>query len=243
MIVVPKKNFSLFHTNIQSLNCNFGKLEYLLYSLDFNFDLICLTETWNPKFKTNFSPGVLLGYQPYYGSPGKTIKSGCGFYISEKLNILPRTDLDVSFSDDHEEFQTTWIEIINQSLPNAVVGVCYRHPQKQKHDKFKTYLQKTLLKLKNSHKQIFICGDFNYNLLIRESSKHVENFLNIMFENFLQPHILQPTKFINKQTPSLIDNIYSNNLENNCISGNITSKISDHLPNFIISDNINCLIS
>ena len=60
-----------------------------------------------------------------------------------------------------------------------------------------------------------------------------------MFENFLQPHILQPTRFINKQTPSLIDNIYSNNLENNCISGNITSKISDHLPNFIISDNIN----
>ena len=123
--LVPKKNFSLFHTNIQSLNCNFGKLEYLLYSLDFNFDLIYLTETWNPKFKTNFSPGVLSGYQPYYGSPGKTIKSGCGFYISEKLKFLPRTDLDVSFSDDHEEFQTTWIEIINQSLPNAVVGVCY----------------------------------------------------------------------------------------------------------------------
>ena len=51
--LIPENNFSLFHTNIQSLNCNFDKLEYLLYSLDFNFDLIFLTETWNPKSKTS----------------------------------------------------------------------------------------------------------------------------------------------------------------------------------------------
>ena len=60
-----------------------------------------------------------------------------------------------------------------------------------------------------------------------------------MFENFLQPHIIQPTRFVNKHTPSLIDNIYSNSLENNCISGNLICKISDHLPNFIISDSVN----
>ena len=79
--VLPQKCFSLLHTNIQSLNCNFEKLEYLLYSLDFKFDIIGLTETWNPKTKCNFSPGLLLGYQPYFGTAGKSIKSGSGFYI------------------------------------------------------------------------------------------------------------------------------------------------------------------
>ena len=138
-----------------------------------------------------------------------------------------------------EEFQTTWIEIINQSQPNAVIGVIYRNPHKQKHHKFNTYLQETLTKQKNNNKKIFICGDFNYDLLKHETNIHVGNFLNIMFENFLQPHIIQPTRFVNKQTPSLIDNIYSNSLENNCISGNLISKISDHLPNFIISDSVN----
>ena len=34
---------------------------HLLYSLDFEFDIVCLSETWNPKTKQNFSPGVLLG--------------------------------------------------------------------------------------------------------------------------------------------------------------------------------------
>ena len=234
--LIPEKHFSLFHTNIQSLNCNFDKLEYLLYSLEPKFDIIGLSETWNPKSKTNFSPGILLGYQPYHGSPGFTNKSGCGFYISDYIKFLPRTDLDISFKSDHEEFQASWIEIINQSQSNALVGVFYRHPHKQNSEEFMKYLQNTLAKLKNNSKKIMICGDFNYDLIKQDSNKCVRNFLNTIFENFLQPHILQPTRFIKNNKPSLIDNIFTNKIESNCISGNILSKISDHLPNFIISN-------
>ena len=138
--LLPKTNFSIFHTNIQFLNCNFDKLEYLLYSLDFVFDIVCLSETWNPKTKQNFSPGVLLGYQPYHGNSGTTIKSGCCIYVSSKLKFIPRTDLDISFRDEFEEFQTTWIEVINKTKPNALIGVFYRHPHKQKHSNFDLYL-------------------------------------------------------------------------------------------------------
>ena len=38
-------NISVFHTNIQSLNCNFHRLEYLMHDLDFPFKIIGLTET------------------------------------------------------------------------------------------------------------------------------------------------------------------------------------------------------
>ena len=41
------KTFSLMHTNIESLNCNFEKLQYLIKDIDYKFDIIALTETWN----------------------------------------------------------------------------------------------------------------------------------------------------------------------------------------------------
>ena len=41
------QSFSLMHTNISSLTANFEKLECLLADLDFHFDVIACTETWN----------------------------------------------------------------------------------------------------------------------------------------------------------------------------------------------------
>ena len=42
-----EKSFSLLHTNISSLTGNGGKLEYTLKNLNFKFDIIAVTETWN----------------------------------------------------------------------------------------------------------------------------------------------------------------------------------------------------
>ena len=50
------------------------------------------------------------------------------------------------------------------------------------------------------------------------------------------PHITQPTR-IRGSSKTLIDNIFSNTIENT-ISGNLTATISDHLPQFIILPNI-----
>ena len=53
----------------------------------------------------------------------------------------------------------------------------------------------------------------------------------------LLPHIVQPTR-IRNNSKTLIDNIYSNVITPNNISGNITATISDHLPQFLIASNI-----
>ena len=53
-----------------------------------------------------------------------------------------------------------------------------------------------------------------------------------MYENLCQPCIIQPTRIVDKQKPSLIDNIFINSIESP-VSGNL-DKISDHFPNFII---------
>ena len=49
--------------------------------------------------------------------------------------------------------------------------------------------------------------------------------------------IYDPSRIVNGNKPSLVDNIFSNSVEK-CISGNILDKISDHLPNFVIFENV-----
>ena len=53
---------------------------------------------------------------------------------------------------------------------------------------------------------------------------------------FLLPYILQPTR-ITERSATLIDDIFANTYAMNAISGNLVSKISDHLPQLLIVDN------
>ena len=119
-----KPPFSLYHTNIQSLNCNFDRLHAQLAELNYPFDIIALSEVWNPlSKKTSFKPGTLHGYKSYCGTPGTTIKSGCGLYIKDSLKKIDRKDLNISFCDEDNEFQFKWIEIVNAKAANILVGV------------------------------------------------------------------------------------------------------------------------
>lgn len=230
-----KNSLSIIHTNIQSLQHNFDNLHTLLTDLDYSFDIVAVSETWNPKDKKfRFSPGVLPGYQPYNGLCGYSLKSGCGMYIKESLNCPNRTDLDISFCDDDNEFQFKWIEIINEKSINILVAVCYRHPKKNSNKEFNNKLKAVVEKLKNEHKIIIIAGDFNYDLLKYSLNEHINTFIEIMFTHFLQPCILEPTRIVAGNKPSLVDNIFINSIEKDIISGNFYSKISDHMPNFVI---------
>ena len=94
-----------------------------------------------------------------------------------------------------------------------------------------------MTKIKSENKAAVITGDFNYDLLKYCNDANTEEFLNLFLDNFFQPLIFYPTRIIEEAKPSLIDNIFINNLESDTISGNIVNKISDHMPNFAIIKN------
>ena len=73
-------------------------------------------------------------------------------------------------------------------------------------------------------------------MLAFESNSFVEDFLNTIFANFLQPLILKPTRVTKNQKPSLIYNIFINYTDNSAWSGNLIANISDHMPNFLVID-------
>ena len=78
-------------------------------------------------------------------------------------------------------------------------------------------------------------GDFNINLLNYDSHSETNDFINLMISHFL-PHILHPTR-ITDHSATIIDNIFSNSLECDNISGNLLSQISDHFPQFLVIKN------
>ena len=92
-------------------------------------------------------------------------------------------------------------------------------------------------KLSKENKTVFLLGDFNIDLLNYDQHSLTNEFLDSLSSHMLLPHIVQPTR-IRNNSKTLIDNIYSNVITPNNISGNITATISDHLPQFLIAPDI-----
>ncbi|MEM6831004.1 MAG: reverse transcriptase family protein [Bacteroidota bacterium] len=76
-------------------------------------------------------------------------------------------------------------------------------------------------------------GDFNIDLLRFNSNQDVLNFLDILGSHLILPKVLLPTR-ITERSKTLIDNIFSSTVGENCISGNILHSISDHLAQFLL---------
>ena len=160
----------------------------------------------NKKNELNCKIMALHGYQNYVGTSSKGMKGGCGFFVSNELSFIPREDLNICHSNNNSEFEANWIKIQSQNNKHFLIAVIYRHPRKIKDTEFLEYSQKA----QKGKKTILMTGDFNINLLSIDSDEYTENFINIMLSNFFQPHILQPSRIINNNKPSLIDNIFLN---------------------------------
>ena len=135
--------------------------------------------------------------------------------------------------------ESTFIELLIPNRQSHLIGVVYKHPS-MKHDKFNNDLMNALLeKLTSENKPSIITGDFNLNLIKYMQNTGVNQFLeNILSNNFI-PQITLPTR-ITEKTATLIDNIFTNSYKHNSIylSGNTTTYISDHLPQFLVIKNL-----
>ena len=175
------------------MGSNHDNLINLLASIKTKF-----TETWkNNVNNAEFLPDSIEGYNDYLGIPGTTKNSGCGFYIREGINYTRRQKLDYHYHDHENEFEATWIEIINDKCKNYVVASVYRHHSKDD-TPFIEYLNDTFNKINNESKSVIITGDFNINLLNHTHDTNVINLLETMYFNMFHPYILLPTRIVDQ---------------------------------------------
>ena len=77
-------------------------------------------------------------------------------------------------------------------------------------------------------------SDFNINLLRCHTCSFAQDFLLSLQSFHLTPTIDKPTR-VHKDSPTLIDNIFSNDVDGSTLSSNIVSDISDHHAQFCIT--------
>ena len=98
------------------------------------------------------------------------------------------------------------------------------------------YLTQTF-EIVSKEQKLPLLGNFNINLLNYNDHQPTNDFLDSLASNSFIPYILHPTRITN-HSKTLIDNIFSNFISPDIISGNITATISDHLPQFSFVPNI-----
>ena len=122
------------------------------------------------------------------------------------------------------------IEINVERSKNILISCIYRTPGSCI-DQF----NKKISELYEMHKDkvIFVCGDFNIDLM--KSNEHIKNkeFVDNMFSLSFYPLIVKPSR-ITRDSATLIDNIFANVMDDKIISGLLVTDVSDHLPVFAV---------
>ena len=219
-------NFNIFHSNLNGLESKFTSLHNLLSGAKSSMDVIALTETSESNDNSFISNVDINGYK-LYNTPTLTSKGGVAIYVNGNFNVVERTELKAK----NDEFESVWIEITNANSKNVICGCVYRHPRNDL-SYFLHYIDSTLSKLSRENKEIYFCGDFNIDLLNTDSHKESADFHSLLSSNSLLPLIIHPTRVVSGQTPSLIDNIFSNNIKDFIRAGNIVVNLSEHFSQF-----------
>ena len=187
-----------------------------------SWDLIGLTETWLDADSEKLMR--IAGFTQVCAS--RKVKSGGGvaLLVREGLIFRERPDLGVFIEGFIE---TVFVEIVRGgNLKNEIIGVVYRPPGGDLaivNEELGRVLTKT-----RGH-SVYIMGDFNVDLLKAGSHRPTADFLQGFYEGGFYPLVSLPTR-ITDTSATLIDNIWTNNLEDRIESGLVTVRISDHLP-------------
>ena len=139
-------------------------------------------------------------------------------HISNDLSCVLQNDLQIY---SPKELESIFINIIIPNKPNSILGTIYKHPSMKPHRFKNKFLEPLLSKIKAKGKATFLAGDFNFNLIKCNQNKGTAEFLEHLFSSNFILHINLPISCISLSAY-------------HSVPGNLTTSLSDHLPQFII---------
>ena len=227
---IKENSLSLLHQNIRSLPRNFTNFESYLSTLNLDFSIIGLTETWVND--NTYSLYDLEGYSSSFKYRTNRSGGGVSLFIKNGINFNVREDLSVV----SQHMECIFIEIeksVFKTSKDVLVGVIYRPPDNSV-NVFNELFTDLLMRIDVKKYCCYFMGDYNINILNSDNHPPTASFIDILFENNLYPTITKPTRVTDK-TATLIDNIYSNiKPDNTKFSGILYSDLTDHFPVFYI---------
>ena len=222
-------DFSLFHVNARSLQKNYDNFRNLLDTLDFNFSILAISETWF-NGNTNVNMYNVKDYSFVHMCRPDKVGGGVGLYVKNEFQYVLRNDLSC-ITSNHEMI---FVEITVSN--KTIIAACIYRPPNSDITVFTSSLKGILEVLEDEKKEIYLMGDFNIDLLHSSSHKRTNEFLDMLYSFNLYPMINKPTR-ISSNRASLIDNIFTNVIKKKTHNGIIYDDFSDHFPIFGILQN------
>ena len=219
---------SFLHMSISSLPFHFHELYALLSELNHSPDIIAISES-RLKSSTQSIVKINLENCCLEHTPTESSNGGTLLYIKNDISYKLRNYLKIC---KPKELESIFIEIINKTSKNIIVGCICKHPTLSISEFNGAYIKDLLVKANSEKKEIMLMGDFNINLLNYESNESVADFLDTMCAHGFLPCISGPTR-LTPHSKTLIDNIFYSGISNDIQSGNILTNISDHLSQIL----------
>ena len=226
-IFAEQDKLSAMFLNIDGNKSNFDEFVVLLKQLKHKFPVIGLAETnISPELK-NLYP--IEGYTSYYQDPkpGKRKGTGVALYVDNSLNAVINDTLSICSAN----MESLFIDV-NFGENKLNFGVIYRPPDGSEIEFLEEF--KNLLDIMPP-KNVFIMGDFNFDLL-KLDNEPSRNFEDIILTSKFSPLISTYTHFKPNCRKTLIDNILTNTPESIIASGTIHESVSHHHPVFYVGN-------
>ena len=224
-----------FSMNIRSLFKNIDKLREDIEIYD-KYDILCFNETncTLEKLPNGINDVTLNGFhEPYIQNPIRTTGKGGGLAIYVHKRVVDSDKIEV-FNPNPEpsntsgEFQFIKLHQCKGYNRTKIIGNVYRSPAR-KPEAFLEIFKNTLHNLgRHSRKHMTLHGDFNLNLLKHSSNQACQNIIDIASSYGYIQIVSRPTR-ITDHSATLIDHIYTNNLEDTISCNVLTTDLSDHL--------------
>ena len=217
---------SIIHFNSRSLKANISKIKQCLKEMNNPFTVIAISETW---LKDDQSEEVdIEGYERY--TLNRKVKRCGGVALFIDKNYKCKIVKSMSQAIDNI-MECITVEIEMESSKNILVSCVYRCPGSCI-DTFSELLS-GMYERKINTKMVYVCGDYNIDLLNPLELTPITEFINLMYSMSLYPAITRPTR-ITSHSATIIDNIFTNVIEKKVKTGLIINDSSDHLPVFAV---------
>ncbi|XP_024136829.1 uncharacterized protein LOC112151929, partial [Oryzias melastigma] len=218
---------SIIHFNSRSMHKNYTSIKEYLQQFSHSFSVIAVSETW---FKEdNIFHFELEGYDLNYINRLNKPGGGVALYVKKDMKFKIITHMTMTIDN---VLECLTIEICCEKRKNVIITCVYRTPGSNM-EQFIQWIEKMFSDVRN--KTVFICGDFNIDLMNPNKHKSTDDFIQTLYSMSFYPTINKPSR-ITTHSATLIDNIFTNNIESNKRSGLLTCDITDHLPVFTMYD-------
>ena len=175
---------SIIHFNARSLNANFVKIYDYLNGLSLNFDIIAISETWIQS--DSITEFQINGYELF--SVRRKTKGGGGvvLYVKQDIQCQLLTEKSVSI-EGILECVTVAIQVNKPISKKCVISCIYRTPGSNI-DMFIDTIN-SIFSDSKYNSSLFVCGDFNIDLLKNGEHVGTTKFIDAMYSIGLYPLI------------------------------------------------------